>query len=282
MSDQNAIAVVPANNYSVEQLVEAYNQTRIDYIVPMPMNVQRLAEYMYLYDVDPIHSFVASIDQAIVGLAMLGVRGKIGWMTRLGVLPYRRKSGIGQQLVQTLMQTAEALHLRKMMLEVILNNKPAHQLFLRNNFQEVDELLVLRRPPVMAPAAPTGSIEWMQRHELLQVLSQTSLSLPWTHQPETFRHALTIEGCRVYLADGSQGWAIFRRQPLILSHVILHTEVGDPTIVGKALLSHIHHRHPYLDTHAENIRVNDPHRAAYEALGYIEVFRRVEMYYYFS
>lgn len=279
MSVTNQIELLPASAYSIDQLVATYNQTRIDYIVPMPMNVQRLAEYMYLYDVDPTRSFVASMEQAILGLAMLGVRGKYGWITRLGVLPNRRKVGIGETLVRRLMAEAEALGLSMIMLEVIVNNEPAYQLFLKNKFEPVDELLVLRRPPRMPPAITVTTIEWLQRNDILELLDKQKTLLPWTHQVETFRHALTIEGCRISLADGSQGWGIFRRQPLILSHIILHTEVGDPTLVGKALLSQIHRRHPYLDTHAENIRVNDPHYAAYRQLGYIEVFRRNEMYY---
>ncbi len=33
--------LVPASAYTVEALTEAYNQTRVDYIVPMPMNPAR-------------------------------------------------------------------------------------------------------------------------------------------------------------------------------------------------------------------------------------------------
>ncbi len=41
----------PASAFPLEALTDAYNQTRIDYIIPMPMNVTRLREYIHNYDV---------------------------------------------------------------------------------------------------------------------------------------------------------------------------------------------------------------------------------------
>ena len=44
--------VVPASHFTMEQLADAYNQTRVDYVVPMPMSVARLVEYVNVYNVD--------------------------------------------------------------------------------------------------------------------------------------------------------------------------------------------------------------------------------------
>lgn len=43
--------LVPANHYTIEQLAGFYNETRVDYMVPMPMNEDRLAEYIHDFDV---------------------------------------------------------------------------------------------------------------------------------------------------------------------------------------------------------------------------------------
>lgn len=43
--------LVPASDFPYEQLVDAYNRTRVDYVVPMPMNAARLQEYARVYDV---------------------------------------------------------------------------------------------------------------------------------------------------------------------------------------------------------------------------------------
>ena len=42
----NAIKLIPASEFSIEQLAAIYNQTRVDYMVPMPMNAARLADYV--------------------------------------------------------------------------------------------------------------------------------------------------------------------------------------------------------------------------------------------
>ena len=78
--------LVPANHFTYEQLVDAYNQTRIDYVVPMPMNVARMREYSRVYDIDLARSVVALEDNIMQGLGMLGVRDNRTWITRLGVL----------------------------------------------------------------------------------------------------------------------------------------------------------------------------------------------------
>ena len=39
-----SIEIIPADRFTVQELVDLYNQTRVDYLVPMPMNAERLAE----------------------------------------------------------------------------------------------------------------------------------------------------------------------------------------------------------------------------------------------
>ena len=48
--------------------------------------------------------------------------------------------------------------------------------------------------------------------------------------------------------------------------------------VAKAMLANLHNQFPILDTHVENITVDDPHLPAFEELGYLDAFRRIEMY----
>jgi hypothetical protein len=74
--------LIPASAFSYEELTDAYNHTRIDYLVPMPMNAARLHEYVQIYDVDLGSSIVAVDGNEILGLAMLGVRERRGWITR--------------------------------------------------------------------------------------------------------------------------------------------------------------------------------------------------------
>ena len=54
---------VPASQYTYQQLADVYNQTRIDYIVPMPMNAKRMQEYIDHYDLDLDNSIIATTEK---------------------------------------------------------------------------------------------------------------------------------------------------------------------------------------------------------------------------
>ena len=40
--------LLPASDFTLDELTKAYNQTRTDYLIPMPMNPDRLNEYITL------------------------------------------------------------------------------------------------------------------------------------------------------------------------------------------------------------------------------------------
>jgi len=161
--DGSAIELTPAASFTIDELVAIY-------IVPMPMNSQRLAEYIRLYDVNLDASFVAKADGDILGLAMLGVRRDHAWVTRLGVLPNRRKGGIGRALMIAMVEAARQHWLKYVQLEVILNNTPAHKLFLALGFEETNQLLVMRRPPGPVKQPAVGSIEWLDWSQLQRLV----------------------------------------------------------------------------------------------------------------
>ena len=277
MADES-VRLVPASQFTVEELTNAYNQTRVDYMVPMPMNPARLASYIKTYDVDMDRSWVALDDEGMLGLAMLGVRLGRTWVTRLGVLPNRRRHGTGEALVNALLQGTRELGRPLSILEVIKGNVPAHSLFRKVGFRETRELLVLRRPPGASKVEPAGRANWLEREEALDLLCCHPVHPAWTNELETYINAGDIQGLSVMLGDAGRGWMIFRRQKFLISHFVLRTEVGDPRMVGEALLAHLYHQFPQIDSFIENVPVDDPHVESLEAAGFMEVFRRIEMH----
>lgn len=275
-----AIKLIPASRFTYDQLTDIYSQTRVDYMVPIPMNAARLAEYVAVYDVDLDHSMVATApDGKMLGVAMLGVREDRAWLTRLGVIPNTRRNGVGQALVENLIQQAACLSVDFMMLEVIKNNLPAHQLFLKFGFYEIGELLVLRRSPPIPPPDPiVADVQRLDRTDALTLVGCDRGVQPWTNQSESLFNAYEVSGLHLMLADGSRGWLVYQRQKFILTRFAFKTEAGDPSTVAYALLSHLHHQYPRLDTHIENIQINNPHLPAFYRMGYVESFRRIEMW----
>ena len=273
------IKLIPASHFTVDELTGIYNQTRVDYMVPMPMNATRLAEYISVYDVDLEHSLVAMQGDDMRGVAMLGVREGRAWITRLGVIPTTRRTGVGETLMTGLLEQAEKLNIQFDMLEVIKNNAPAHTLFHKLGFYEIGELLVLRRSPVIPPNDPVvADAQRLERHEALTLVGRDRGTQPWTNQSESLFNAQEVSGLHLTLADGSRGWLVYQRQKFTLTRFIYKTEVGNPIKLAYAFLSHLHHQYPRLDTQIENIQVNDPHLPAFYQMGYVESFRRIEMW----
>jgi ribosomal protein S18 acetylase RimI-like enzyme len=273
------IKLVPAENYTIDQLTDAYNQTRVDYMVPMPMNASRLAEYIHLYEVDLSQSLVGLVNDDIIGLGMLALRENQSWITRLGVIANRRAQGIGQALMEGLISNSDAFKIEKNLLEVIVGNVPAHRLFIKLGFKEHSELLILRRAPEQVPT-PTTKIYPMDKGDIFYCLNHRKGYQAWTNQTRSLHHAKGIYGFHIYTPSGGHGWIVYQRTLFNLSRIMYETEGGDHEEIMLELLKHLHHQHPDLDTYTENIPLNDHRLPAFKQMGYFEVFRRIEMHRY--
>jgi len=272
------IELIPAEKFTIQELTDLYNQTRVDYLVPMPMNVERLAGYIHDFDVDLARSAVARAgDGQVLGLGMLGVREERAWITRLGVIPNIRRSGAGEALMDFMLEKADALHMDQTHLEVIKNNQPAHRLFLKKGFLESDEYLVMRRAPRAITGPEAGKVTWLDRDEALETLQSYPKHLTWINAFDSMLNARDVNGIRICLSNGDSGWLVFRSQKFFFSHLVMHTQQGDPVEVGAQLLRHLYFNNPRKDTYAENILKGDPHLPAFKALAFFENFSRIEM-----
>lgn len=272
------IELVPASQFTLDELTAAYNQTRVDYIVPMPMNVERLYEYIRTYDVDLNRSAVALCGEEMLGLAMLGVRPGHTWITRLGMLPASRRRGAGQKLVEHLIARSAELEVPHVILEVIKNNTPAHCLFRKLGFQETRELLVLRRPPGPATeAVESYTEEFLESEEVLGLLEQRRSCPSWLDEAPSLRNAGRMEGFRVTLASGGSGWIIFQHNLFQLGKLVLQPETGDLHEVARALLHTLYNHHPRHDTQLENLPEDASYWPALQEFGFVVSFQRTEM-----
>jgi hypothetical protein len=212
---------------------------------------------------------------------MLGVRPHQAWITRLGVLPATRRSGVGSALMDCMIENAMAAGVQKIQLEVIKNNTPAYHLFSCKEFKETAEYLVMRRAPHSSSEPLRGHADWWEADQALDAMQTYPHHLTWINALESMRNARDVEGLHLTLPDGSAGWLVYRNTRFTLrstlSHLIIHTEQGNPVEVGTQLLLNLHTRYAHHDTYAENIHKDDPHLAAFHALGYFQNFSRIEM-----
>ena len=274
----SAVELISAARFTFEELVAAYNQSRVDYIVPMPMNADRLREYVRNYDVDLKRSAVAMEGSQILGLGMLGVRPGHTWITRLGILPVKRRGGTGQLLMEHLIAQSRRLAAPHIILEVIQGNKPAHRLFTKLGFRETRELLIIRRPPG-APThdVPPYTVQHMGYQQAIALLHRRRSTPSWLDETPSLINAGMLAAMRVELETGDQGWLVYQKTVFQLSRLVFQTEAGDPHQVGLALAHALHERNPTFDTKSENIPAHDPHWPALQEAGYIKSFGRIEM-----
>ena len=268
-----------ASEFTIEELVNAYNQTRIDYIVPMPMNARRLTEYVRNYDVRLDYSAVAMSDGQILGLSMLGVRPGRCWSTRLGVLPVKRRRGTGESLMNDNIAMARQLGAKCIILEVIKDNEPAHKLFEKLGFRETRVLLILRRPPHPPKEDGIGGyhVTFLDTDDVVRLLAQRRSTPSWLDETPSLINAGNLAALQVELANGGWGWLVYQNTTFQLGRLVLQTEVGDPREVARTLVHALHQVHPIKDTNTENLPLDDPHLPGLLDMGYLESFRRIEM-----
>jgi hypothetical protein len=220
---------------------------------------------------------VALNNGTIIGLGMLGVREKRSWITRLGLITNQRGKGTGEMVMRGLLANSDQMGIPKNMLEVIKGNTPAHKLFLKLGFENFRELLILRRAPDEVPPPMTEASE-LDEDRGLACLAERNEALAWTNQTETFHVVTGIHGFEVNTPDGGRGWLIYQKTAFNLSRLMFATYGPDRLRVMRELLSHLHTQYPAIDTYTENIPMDDFHLPVLEEFGYIETFRRVEMF----
>ena len=268
-----------ANTFTIEELTDIYNQTRIDYIVPMPMNAARLNEYINNYDLDLERSVVALANGDAIGLGMLGVRQDHTWITRLGVVPGKRHYGAGEALMRYLIEQSWDLNASHIVLEVILNNVPAYRLFRKLGFQENRDLLILRRPPGQPedPAVPY-TMTVIDAEDQVKHLLQERKSVPsWLDDYPSLMNAGNMHAIKVDLETGGTGWLVYQKTIFQLGRIVVQTDEGDPYQVGRGLIHALHSINPFQDTKTENIPKLEPHLQAFFDMQYLESFARIEM-----
>lgn len=272
---------VPASEYTYKELADIYNQTRIDYIVPMPMNAKRMEEYVQFYDVSLDASVVATKeDGEPIAVGMLGLRDDRAWITRLGVVPVHRERRLGSFLMTELINGARRFGADRVQLEVIVGNKPARRMFLKFGFQEVRELYVARRPP--GPPSPLNrprgyAITHLSDTEIRACLASRPGTPSWVEDTPSLLTAGRLRGIRVETQDRRRGWVIFHHTPFQIQHVTLSTNHPDDVDLAYALIYSIHQLYPSHDTKTENIPKTDPCWESFERNGYVVAFRRTEM-----
>ncbi|MEO1441638.1 MAG: GNAT family N-acetyltransferase [Chloroflexota bacterium] len=271
----------PCSQYDFNELAEIYNQTRIDYIVPMPMNGKRMKQYVTSYDINLDHSVVATTEDGDpIGIGMLGVRGPAAWITRLGVVPNQRERRVGSFLMTNLIDNARACNAHHIQLEVIVGNDPALNMFSKYGFEPTRELLVIRRPPrphVEGTHPLVHELRELNDDEIHDCLMQREPGASWVEDTPSLLNAGSLKGIQIRMGENGLGWVVFMCTRFQIQHVVLHATDEHYHEIMNGLLYYMHELYPNRDTKVENVPSDHPTWRAYGALGYVIDFKRTEM-----
>lgn len=120
-----SVELVPASDVSVVTRADLFTAGYADYFTPVHVDEETLARMDMLWDIDLERSRVAILEGRPVGFANLGLRGEVGWIGGVGVVPEHRRRGIGRRLMEAVLAGAPG----DVWLEVIEQNEPALRLY---------------------------------------------------------------------------------------------------------------------------------------------------------
>jgi ribosomal protein S18 acetylase RimI-like enzyme len=135
-----------ARSLAPGERAELFNAAYEGYLVPFHVDEAALAFMDGAFDLDLDASRIAYRDGEPVGLGNLGLRGEDAWIGGVGVVAGARRSGIGEALMRALHEQARERGVRRVWLEVIVENTGASALYEKLDYRTVRDVEVWSLP----------------------------------------------------------------------------------------------------------------------------------------
>ena len=183
-----SVAFVPAKTLDLAARARLFTASYEEYVVAFAVDEERLPFFERAFGTDLDRSLVATVGGEGVGLANLALDGEDGWVAGVGVVKPHRGTGLGRALMQELIEEARSAGVRRLWLEVIVENTRARTLYERLGFEHVRLLDVWRLPG--APAeTPLAALE----DALAFVRAHRASREPWQRTDATVERLRALE-----------------------------------------------------------------------------------------
>ncbi len=200
-----AVELRSARLLSPSERAALFNAAYEGYLVPFHVDEATVAFMADAFDLDPDASRIAYGDGEPVGLANLGVRGEDGWIGGIGVVTAARRSGVGKALMQAVHEQARERGIRRVWLEVIVENTGAFALYEKLGYRTVRDVEVWSLPLSVSESSDAREIPAEGAHARIRELS--SEREPWQRADETVAHYDNVRGL------ATDAGAALHRQP---------------------------------------------------------------------
>ena len=183
-----------------------FNAAYEGYAIPFHVDEDAVATMTDVFDLDADASRIAYRDGVAIGLGNLGVRGEDGWIGGVGVVPAERRSGVGEALMRALHEQARERGVRRVWLEVIVENTGAFALYEKLGYRTVRDVEVWTLPVFAAQRTEAEDASSEVAHARIRELRAERE--PWQRADETLAHyvdargLVTDSGAAVYRQSG--------------------------------------------------------------------------------
>jgi GNAT superfamily N-acetyltransferase len=198
---QSARSLPPAER------AELFNAAYEGYFVPFHVDVAALEFMDGAFDLDLDASRIAYRDREPVGLGNLGVRGEDAWIGGVGVVAAARRSGIGEALMRALHAQARERDVRRVWLEVIVENTGAFALYEKLGYRTVRDVEVWSLPAGEEDTEAAREVPAAEAQARIRELG--SARAPWQRADETIanygdaRGLATDDGAALFRTAGA-------------------------------------------------------------------------------
>ena len=221
-----ALDIRSARSLAPGERADLFNAAYEGYLLPFHVDEAALAFMIDAFDLDLDASRIAFRDGEPVGLGNLGLRGEDAWIGGVGVVVGARRSGVGDALMRALHEQARERGVRRVWLEVIVENSGAFALYEKLGYRTVRDVEVWSLAASDDPAADEVSeVPAAEAHASIRELGRERE--PWQRADGTLAHYADARG----LATDT-GAAVYRRPG---EHVQLVQHAGDPERLLRAL-----------------------------------------------
>jgi ribosomal protein S18 acetylase RimI-like enzyme len=163
LSYDRPVQLAPATQLSEAALLDLFNATYADYLLPMRLTRDAFAEHVAANGIDLACSCLV-LDDRPAAFALIAHRGDAGWVGGIGTVPQYRRRGLGEQALTAGLTALRERGATIAWLEVIDENHQALRLYEKLGFEVVRNLEVWSLPATDADS-PTGrAIEASKAH----------------------------------------------------------------------------------------------------------------------
>lgn len=188
----------------------AFNLIYEGYLMQVTVDEGWMTAHLCQNDIDMDHSpLLLDVERdAVVGLAILGVRGDRGWVGGFGVAPNYRGRGLSHELIGQTIACARDTGVGALVLEVLQPNAAAIRTYTRAGFVRTRALLIYERAPSLSASPSAETLRARTPAELLATRGQFNAPRPaWQRAPESLNRIARLEGVSL---DDDSAWAIVK------------------------------------------------------------------------